>query len=91
MQDKFVDLHKQKDLPFLIHIYYRLQLKDWHYSKFVKLLSQVSSNEFRQNVCIGEQDGVIHASIPPCAEGEQLVDAELSGLAVLAAQVKDPE
>ena len=53
--------------------------------------SQVSDNEFRQQVCISDEDGVIHATVPPCAEGAKLVNAELSGLAVLAAQVMDSE
>ena len=42
-------------------------------------------------VCTSYQHGVLSVTVPPCAENEQLVTAELSGLAVLAAQVMDSE
>ena len=36
-------------------------------------------------------DGVVSAALPPCARGEKLVEADLAGLAVLAAPVNDSE
>ena len=58
---------------------------------YSRLLAEVTDDEFHHQVCIAQVDGIFRASVPPCVEGEQLVNAELSGLAVLAAQVLDSE
>ena len=50
-----------------------------------KLLAQINDGGSYHQVCVGEADGVIRASVPPCAADERAVTADLSGLAVLAA------